>query len=283
MVHPLPLVLTTPFGLFDVVLMVGLIALVYLVFILWLWLIQDRLVFFPEPADGRTPGQLGLNFQELETTLRGGERIHGWHVPHPTGGDTLLFCHGNAGWLGDRLTTVRTYHEARLGVVIFDYPGFGHSTGHPSEASCHAATLAIYTLAIRELGIRPECLIPMGRSLGGAMAARLARTIGSKCLILESPFPTVRELAAHHYWYLPARWLAKDRFRTIDDLREYQGRTLILHSRSDTIVPFRMGEELSRVHPDRTELVEILGAHAEGQDGDPDYGAKVAGFLRDPT
>ena len=45
----------------------------------------------------------------------------------------MLFLHGNAGNIGDRVPHVELLAAAGLDVLAFDYRGYGRSSGRPSE------------------------------------------------------------------------------------------------------------------------------------------------------
>ena len=103
---------------------VRVLLIVYIVLCLGVYFFQAKLVFVPtkgEPVN--TPENLGLEYEEL-FLKSGSESIHAWFVPAKESRGTVLFCHGNAGNLGHRLSTVKIWHELGMNILLFDYRGF---------------------------------------------------------------------------------------------------------------------------------------------------------------
>jgi fermentation-respiration switch protein FrsA (DUF1100 family) len=103
-----------------------------------------------------------------------------------------------------------------------------------------------------------------GESLGGAVAAHLAKQVTPGALVLASTFTSVTAVAAHHYRFLPVRWLSRFRYAAVDDVADVHTPLLIIHSRDDEIVPFAHGQELYRRAREPKALLEIYGDHNGG-------------------
>ena len=80
--------------------------LTYLAVCVFLYVAQARFVYFPSGEYWSTPADMGLDFDDLTLTTSDGLSIAAWYVPHPRAAGTVLFCHGNAGNMSDRLVTV---------------------------------------------------------------------------------------------------------------------------------------------------------------------------------
>ena len=124
----------------------------------------------------------------------------------------LLFCHGNAGNISHRLESVEVFHRLGLSVLLFDYRGYGQSTGRPSENGLYRDGEAAWRYLRQTRRVDSLDVILYGRSLGGAVATYLAAQHRSGALIVESAFTSVPDVAARHYPYLPVRALARTRF-----------------------------------------------------------------------
>ena len=138
--------------------------------------------------------------------------------------------------------------------ISYDYPGYGLSSGKPSEEGCYQAIESLYEHMISEMGVDPKNIILWGRSLGTGPSCFLASKKEINGLLLETPFlsafRTVTEIPV-----LP--W---DRFRNINFASSVQCPSLVIHGSLDEVVPFRQGRKIHRALPHPNELLEIKGA-----------------------
>jgi len=107
--------------------------------------LQRKMIFFPTSVLAYTPADLGLAYEDVSIQTSDGVTLHGWMVPCDGSEVTLLFFHGNAGNIGDRVENVRLLHEIGLQVFILDYRGYGLSEGSPSEQGLYKDAQAAYT------------------------------------------------------------------------------------------------------------------------------------------
>jgi uncharacterized protein len=242
-------------------------ALIYLGLALVMYLSQSRLIFLPE-IGGRTllatPSQVGLNHETLQFPTTDGETLHGWWLPHPDARGTLLFFHGNAGNISHRLDSLQIFHRLGLNVLIFDYRGYGQSSGSPSEKGLYEDARAAWRWLTDERGVAPGQIVLFGRSMGAAVASRLATEVDAAGLIVESSFSSVPDIAADLYWWLPVRWLARIHLATIDHVAEADLPVLVVHSPEDEIIPIEHGRRIHEAAPDSRGLLEIRGDHNTG-------------------
>jgi hypothetical protein len=223
-------------------------------------MIERTFIYFPERRLAATPADLGLEFEDLRFRAADGTRLHGWLVPgggeHP-----LLWFHGNAGNIGDRVALLCDLHR-ELGVSIFilEYRGYGDSEGTPSEAGLYLdAEAALNTLAER-LAIPAGRVVLFGQSLGAAVGVELASHHPPAGLILESPFTSVADMAKHHYPWLPIWPLLRSRFDSLARIASVSAPLLLIHGADDEIVPPRIGEKLFAAAPEPKQLLLIAGA-----------------------
>ena len=266
---------------------VGTVTGAYLALAGALWLLQPRLVFLPDAGGGiqRTPDVAGLGYRDVRIPTADGLQLAGWLVAGPgPEAPTVLFLHGNAGNIGDRIDTLDLLHRAGAAVLIIDYRGYGASEGSPSEQGLHADALAAWRWLVEEEHADPERIVLFGRSLGAAVAAELATRVRPAGVVLESAFTSLPALAAHHYPWLPARWLTRYRFATDAALERVEAPVLVAHSADDEIVPFEHGQRLARMRPPVIEFQRLTGDHNSAfLVSQPDYGRALARFLATVT
>jgi fermentation-respiration switch protein FrsA (DUF1100 family) len=176
----------------------------------------------------------------------------------------VLLCHGNAGSISHRLDSIRIFHDLGLSVFIFDYRGHGLGEGRPSEEGTYRDAEAAWNHLVEGRGVRGDRIILFGRSLGAVVAAHLAQTARPSALILESAFASVPEIASHHYWYLPVRWLSRFDYATAAYVRGVHAPTLVIHSRDDEINPIEQGRDVFRQANEPKVFLEISGDHNSG-------------------
>jgi fermentation-respiration switch protein FrsA (DUF1100 family) len=129
-----------------------------------------------------------------------------------------------------------------VSVLIFDYPGYGKSDGRPSEAGCYAAGEAAFTWLTRQ--VPAENIILFGKSLGGGVATELARRHPHRALVLVKTFTSVPDVAQDIYPWLPARWLARNRFESLRKLSQCNRPVFVAHGDCDSIIPYAHGRRL---------------------------------------
>ena len=237
----------------------GYAALVVLVYVF-----QDRLLFFPSRALVTSPERYGFAFESVTMPTEDGETLHGWWIPAEPERAMLLFCHGNAGNISHRLESVEVFRRLGLSVLLFDYRGYGQSTGTPSEAGLYHDGEAAWRFLTQTRGLNPDSLIVFGRSLGAAVAVDLAARHTPGALIAESAFTSVPDVGTRHYRFLPVRTLARNHFDNLNRIAEVTAPVLIIHSRTDEIIPFEHGQRLFEAAGPTKMFLEIKGGHNDG-------------------
>ena len=259
-----------------------LFVLGYAVLVAAVYLAQDRMIFMPSERHIATPEAAGLVYEDVYLEPEPGVLLHGWYLPGP-GEDApvLLFLHGNAGNVSHRIRSLEQFRGLGLAVLIIDYRGYGHSTGEPGEAGLYADGAAAWAYLAGERGYAPGEIVLFGRSLGAAVAARLAVEQAPGAVILESAFTSGAELGSEVYPWLPVRWLLRHRFPIREQLPAIAAPLLIAHSREDEIVPFRHAQRLLEAGAD-ARLLEMRGGHNDAfiTTGE-DYTQGLRAFLQD--
>jgi uncharacterized protein len=223
----------------------GLFALFYLGAMLMLMWIERYFIFHPTPYEANWRPPTTVAFEEIRLDTPQGHRIHAFWCPVPNAKWTIHYSHGNAGHAGARLNLVHLWQK-HLGasVLIYDYPGYGHSTGTLDEASCYAAGQACYDWLRSVKKVPPEQIVIYGKSLGCAPATEMAMRNPHRALMLMAPFCSIPDMAAEMFPIFPTRWMARTKFDNAAKLAEYKGVLLIGHGTEDPVVPFRHGQRL---------------------------------------
>ena len=229
-----------------------------------LMVFQSHFIYFPEREITVTPAEIGLSYEAVCFEAADGVKLSGWFVPAERSRGVILFCHGNAGNISHRLESVQVFYRLGLSTFIFDYRGYGQSEGKLTEQGTYLDAEAAWRYLVQKRQVDPTEIIVFGRSLGGAIAAWLARDHTPKALIIESTFTSVRDIGAELYPYLPVRLLSRFDYNAMDYLRQVNCPVLIVHSRDDEIIPFSHGRRLFETANEPKEFLEITGTHNEG-------------------
>ena len=230
----------------------------------------ESLFFHPDGRDYATPQRLGLASRDLRFTS-GDATLHGWWLPaQGTARATVVHAHGNAANIGNHLPLVAWLPGAGLNVLLFDYRGFGRSTGKPTLDGAVDDLRAAIAAARREApGSR---LVLLGQSLGGATAIRAAaaeQDAGATdivLLIVEAAFDSyrgiARDVASGPLLVLRPLLLAlpgppDDPAAAIARLRMP---VLLIHGDTDRVIPFAHAERLHATAPEPKTLLRVRGA-----------------------
>jgi uncharacterized protein len=162
----------------------------------------------------------------------------------------LVLMHGNAGTRFDRMPWYAMLRASLdVGIVCWDYRGYGGSSGSPSQKGFYADGDAVNAW-LDQGGVIPAqdrvCLY--GESIGTSVCVHMATQRAAAGLVLHAPPTSVADAGQDIYWFLPVKWLTSDKFPTIDFIRNVKRGTpkLVIHGTRDEIVPFEHGERLFR-------------------------------------
>lgn len=206
----------------------------------------DRMfVYFPSPWIERDwARESGLPLQDVWFHSADGTRLFGWYVESSGLPGVMLWCHGNAGNIIHRLDNLAELYRIGLSVFLFDYRGYGRSSGRPSEDGLYQDALAAYAYLTDARRVAPERIVLFGRSLGAAVAGFVASCRPVAGMILESSFPSIKTLAKSQSFGLPAHWLLQSRYDLVERLKDIHVPILVVHGDRDTIVPIELGRQV---------------------------------------
>jgi fermentation-respiration switch protein FrsA (DUF1100 family) len=201
------------------------------------------------------PSSNFVNTQESYKVINHGN-LHGWMLENPESDKIVLFCHGNSGNISYCESKLKSLRNLGYNVMIFDYSGYGKSSGVPSEIQMYKDTS--YIVSLLRQRYTPNQIILYGFSMGGPVATYVAIRYSIPVLILEAPLPGIKPLIKHRYPYLSFLSIFFNEFDTASYLRQYKGRSLILHSPTDEVIPFDSIQEILSMC---SKFIQIDGSH----------------------
>ena len=262
----------------------------YLAAMAYLKLNEVALVYHPDSYGGRGMVAPAADLRVEETRVAGPDSLDlvTWLIPPADSAAALgywvLVCHGNAGniSLPLRQDWSRALVAQGVGVVSFDYRGFGASEDGPlDEEGLYRDARAVYDWMVRTRGIDPQRVIIYGHSLGSGVATHLAANVEAAGLILEGAFTSVPDVGASRYPWMPVRLLAAERFASVERIDSIAMPKLVMHANDDQVVPFAFGQRLFETAPAPKEFVAMTGGHDRAfvADSATYYGA-IGRFIR---
>jgi len=215
-----------------------------IIFISFYSQIENFFVFHPQAHFDATPEQMGLRYESISFKTDDGIKLHGWFFPLPGKSPVVLFCHGNGGNISHRLGNVEKLLSNGFQVFIYDYRGYGKSSGSPSREGLYSDGLAAYDYLVKKRSIPPDRIILFGRSLGAAVAMEIATKRPVSRLILESAFTSTKAVAQTMPLFALLSPFLPANYNNLKKVKDLNMPKLIIHGDRDEIIPFRMGEDL---------------------------------------
>ncbi len=221
----------------------------------------NALLYFPMRELEETPASGGLRYEDLSFTTDDGERLHGWWVPAPHGQSRghVLFFHGNAGNISHRVVDAQLLAAEGFDVVLFDYRGYGRSSGRPSEEGTYRDGRAALRALRSRPGVDPARVFYLGESLGGGVALALALEVPPAGLALRSAFTSVKAMGRLHYPLVPG-FIVPDAYPSLRRIPALRCPLLVLHGDRDDLVPLGHGQALFAAAPEPKRLEVLPGA-----------------------
>jgi len=189
----------------------------------------------------------------------------------------VISFHGNGEVIDFLPEQFEGFVKMGMGVLLVEYPGYGRSSGNPTEVSITEAAVAAYDAVLQREEVDPERVVIFGRSLGGGAACALAARRPSGALILQSTFTSTRPFARA---FLAPGFLIRDVFDNAAVVAAYRQPLLLFHGSSDTIVPPEHSRLLQRMAPN-ARLVEFSCGHNDFPPDWQEFYRVIAVFLQE--
>ena len=237
------------------------VFLLYVSVVAVFWFLERRLVFQPTSADEEWLPAVDERSHDVTLQSGDGNTIAArWIPPESPERGAVLVCNGNGGNLTHRGRLAAELRQALgAGVLLFDYPGYGKSTGTTSEEGCYAAGEAAYKWLTEERNVPPGRVILCGQSLGGGPAVELATKHDHRALVLIYTFTSLPAAAKYHYPFLPTHTLMRTRFDNLSKIGGCPRPVFLIHGTDDRVIPFSHSEQLHAAANAPKQLLRIEG------------------------
>ncbi|KAI1885346.1 hypothetical protein AGOR_G00219190 [Albula goreensis] len=247
-----------------------------------LYKLQDALLYFPDqPSSSRlyVPVPAGVPHESVFVRAKDGVRLNLIVLRHsgsegtasgPTPTPTVIYFHGNAGNVGHRVpNAMLMLVNLKANVVLLDYRGYGRSEGEPSEEGLRLDAEAALDYVMTRPDLDKTKVVLFGRSLGGAVAVRLASENPHRvaAVVLENTFLSIPHMAGTLFSFLPLAhlplWCYKNKFLSYRQVALCRMPSLFVSGLSDQLIPPVMMKQLYELSPSRTKRLAVFpdGTH----------------------
>jgi len=220
----------------------------YVLLVGMLYFFQRGLIYYPDASVPDIAAAGVPDMRPVRTVTSDGLELLSWHAGAAPDKPTVVLFQGNAGNIEHRGYKVRPFLNAGYGVMLVGYRGYGGNPGRPGEQGLYADARAALDY-LENSGVGSGRIVLYGESLGSGVAVRMAaeRAAADRpvaAVVLEAPFPSIGEVAAHYYPFIPVRWLLKDRFESAAIIASVGAPVLVVHGEQDEVIPVRFGKTL---------------------------------------
>jgi len=225
------------------VLILLIFILTYFFILFSTYIFQRNLLYHPT-ENNYSGDKISVDVEKIKIRTQDNIELVSWyHKKNLNNYKTILFLHGNAGSLENRVHKINHFRDMNVNFLIIAWRGFSGNEGKPTEKGLYEdARSAVRWL--KSNGVKENNIIIYGESLGTGVATEIAQNKKFAGVILESPFTSMIDAGKDKYPYLPVRLLLKDKYESDKKIKNVKSPVLIMHGKVDNIVPFHMGKKM---------------------------------------
>ena len=222
------------------------IFVIYFLVLVFLYFYQRNLLYHPN-ENNYSEDKISVDIEKVKIQTADNIELLGWyHEKNLKDYKTLVYFHGNAGSLENRIHKLNHFQDMNINFLIIAWRGFNGNKGKPSERGLYVDGKSAIDW-LKKKGVDEKNLILYGESLGTGVATHLAQNKNYAGVILETPFTSMVDAAKNFYPYIPINLLLKDKFENFKKVKNINTPILVMHGEVDQIVPFSMGKKIYEI------------------------------------
>jgi len=238
-----------------------LILIIYVAAGMALYFFQTKLLFHPEPLPQDHAFVFENPFEERKvlydsSTLFSIVRFQPLNDSAKKG--AIIYFHGNMNNIAYYAPFANNFIHYGYEVWMMDYPGYGKSTGELTEEILYIEAEEVYKM-VKAAGFSANSIIIYGKSLGTGIATQLASRRNCKRLILESPYYSIPNVAAHYAWMYPVDWMTEFKIPANEYIQKVTAPVTIFHGTDDATIAYSNTEDLQPLLKPGDEVITIEG------------------------
>jgi len=223
--------------------LVILIIVTYCLLLTFVFFYQRKLLYHPNFSNHVTGDGLIHSIEKINIKTEDNIDLKGWFHLKDLKKKTILFFHGNAGTLDNRIYKLNFLGNLDINFLIIAWRGYSGSSGKPTELGLYQdAKSAVNWLNLK--GIAEKNIILYGESLGTSVAIEIGQNKNFAGIILEAPFTSMVDTGKKYYPFFPVKLLLKDKYESKNKIKNIKFPILVMHGKKDKIIPFYMGEAI---------------------------------------
>ncbi len=202
-----------------------------------LFLLQDRLLFHPEPIPaGRRARLISDESVTQLSQSANGVTVKGWfrHPSAPGPWPLLLYFGGNA----EDASLILDYANdwPNWAVAVLNYRSYGDSEGKPDEANMKADALGLYDKLAQDPRVDHGRTVLIGRSLGSGVAVAVADARPVEGVVLVTPYDSLPAVGRDLLPWVPVDLLMRNRFPSVQLAPKLHNPALFLVAGHDQVI-----------------------------------------------
>ena len=243
---------------FSTLFFILLFILSYIAFLGILYVSQRKLIYFPPKVRPSLESFRGV-YTEIQTQTKDQLKLTHWYAKQ--GQPYIIVFHGNASNIEVYAYKFRFLVDKGYSILLISYRGYGDNPGQPTESDLISDSALALEWLLKQEGISSKEVVLYGESLGSGVAVALGTQYPFKGLILDGAFSSLTKVGQSAYPFIPVQWLLKDTWDSKSRIQKVHSPTLFIHSKKDSIIPFRFGQSLFQAanEPKQHIWLEHLG------------------------
>ena len=215
----------------------------YAILVALLYLFQRNILFVPGKSIPIIANSLVPEMIEVFLETDDGLELRSWFFKGAEDKPIIIYFQGNAGTIFDRDYKARQFIDHGYSLLFVGYRGYGGNPGTPNEKGFLLDSKAAINFVQTEK-FNQNDIVLYGESLGSGVAINLAREVDVGAVILEAPYASITKVASERYWFVPVRYLLKDKFDSISKVNSLTAPLLIIHGDQDEVIGLQHGKRL---------------------------------------
>lgn len=261
-----------------------------ILFLLGLWIfnivksidtsiIEKKIVFRPWTQTFKLIPELAVKAETGSFISRDKIKITYTRIKGDKKSPVVVFCHGNEGNMtrNDNQNKIKFLVQHGYEVFALDYRGFGKSSGEPDEKGLYKDLDSFISYLNTQYKVPDDKIVLWGHSLGSAIVIDEASRRKFKGVITEGAFTSVKDMKDYriehkrngnfiHLFmrdYIFNHMPITQKFSSKDKIAKIKSPMLIIHAKNDEMIPFEMGQKLSKLKPDAQTYFSKVGKHCD--------------------